>query len=115
MMDTACKHLKIDFKTKDIALNKLLSDAVRQFNLKLVKNNYRLQVRFELTGSNVHRIIDIKDMNCIPIHILYVYNDMGDISIIFSNNFHAEELLIVSPNENTNNTFCVITFTNVKL
>ena len=116
-MDTAGKHVKIDFKTKDATLNKLLCDAVEQFNLKLNKNNDRLQVRFELNGHshNVHSIIDLKDMSCIPIHIVYVYNEFGDKSILFSNNFHVEELLVSSPNRDADTSFCIVTFTNVKL
>lgn len=117
-MDTTCrytnKYTKIHFKIKDIALNKLLYDAVKQFNLRISDNNYKLQIQFQLDSFNVYKIIHLKDMQCIPIDI-YVYDKVGNERVILSKNFHVEELSVCSLHEDTDNILCTITFTNVKL
>lgn len=108
------KYTKIHFKIKDTGLNKLLYDAVKQFNLRISDNNYKLQIQFQLDSFNVYKIIHLKDMQCIPIDI-YVYDRVGNERLILSKNFHVEELSVSSSNENTEDIFCIITFTNVKL
>ena len=113
-MNTMNKHVQIEFKTKDTALDKLLCDSVKQFNLKMSHNNYKLQIQFEFNGFNFYEIIGIKEMNCIPIDI-HAHDYIGNERVILSKNFHVEELFVCSLDKDTDNILCTITFTNVKL
>ena len=113
-MDTTGKNIKIYFKIKDAELNRLLYDTVKQFNLKINQNNYKLQIQFEFNGFDLHKIIGIKEINCIPIDI-HVHDYIGNERVILSKNFHVEELSVCSLDKDTDNILCTITFTNVKL
>lgn len=112
-MDTTGKNVKIYFKIKDAQLNRLLYDNVKQFNLKINQNNYKLQIQFEFNGFDLHKIIGIKEIACIPIDIHVHY--ISDERVVLSKNFYVEELSVCSLDEDTDNILCTITFTNVKL